>query len=223
MIALALETSSARRSVALLRQSRETTPGEILGQVSEDGGRSTRPLSLVDALLAQTGVDRSQVERLVVGLGPGSYTGIRSAIAMTQGWQLARDVSATGVSTVECLAAQAHAKGWFGLVTLAIDAQRNEYYVASYEVSADGWQLQSPLRLVPRADVQAMGSASGALLIGPDVDRLSPEGRVLFPEAQSLFRCAPIERAQVGGEPLTPIYLREVSFVKAPPPRVVPD
>lgn len=223
MIVLALELSSPRRSVALLRQSGETGSGQVLGQVSEDGGRSARPLCLVEALLAQTGVDRGAVERLVVGLGPGSYTGVRSAIALTQGWQLARDVFGTGVSTVDCLAAQAQAEGWFGHVTIAVDAQRGEYYVASYEVNSAGWQVLDPLRLVARADVLAAGSACKGLLVGPEADRLSPQARVLFPEAQFLFRCPVLQTTRAGGAPLAPIYLREASFVKAPPPRMVPD
>ena len=77
---------------------------------------------------------------IAVGLGPGSYTGIRVAISMAQGWQLARGVKLLGVSSAECLAAQAQAEKIFGRVNVVIDAQRNEFYLATYEISPRGWQ-----------------------------------------------------------------------------------
>jgi tRNA threonylcarbamoyladenosine biosynthesis protein TsaB len=223
MILLALELSSTRRSAALCRKAEVAGPAELLGQLSEGGGRSTRPLPLVDAVLSQAGLERSAVQGLVVGLGPGSYTGIRSALAIAQGWQLARGVAVTGVSSVECLAAQAQAQGWHGKITVAIDAQRTEFYVATYDVTPGGWHVSQPLRLVPSADVKALCQAAGGLLIGPEVDRISPDGRVLFPAAEALFRCAPVAAAGRGAEHLTPIYLREANFVKSPPRRVIPE
>ena len=72
---------------------------------------------------------------IAVGLGPGSYTGIRAAIAMAQGWQLARGVKLLGVSSAEALAAQAQAENIFGRVNLVIDAQRGEFYLATWEIS----------------------------------------------------------------------------------------
>ena len=49
---------------------------------------------------------------------------------MAQGWQLARGVKLLGVSSAECLAAQAQAEKIFGRVNVVIDAQRNEFYLA---------------------------------------------------------------------------------------------
>ena len=48
---------------------------------------------------------REAIEAIAVGLGPGSYTGIRAAIALAQGWQLAREVKTLGVSSVAAMAA----------------------------------------------------------------------------------------------------------------------
>ena len=59
---------------------------------------------------------------IAVGLGPGSYTGIRAAIAVAQGWQLARGIKLLGINSVECLAAQAQAGKIFGRVNVVIDA-----------------------------------------------------------------------------------------------------
>ena len=126
MITLGLEFSSSRRSVAVVRYEDGTPAVQLLAKASETGGRPARPLSLVQTALKESGIDQTAVESIIVGLGPGSYTGIRSAIALAQGWQLARRVRLAGVSTVQCMAAQAHALGWRGAIIIAIDAQRNE-------------------------------------------------------------------------------------------------
>src|SRR6185369_6233116 len=107
MTILALEFSSEQRSVAILR-------GKTVAEAVETGGRHTAAFGLIEKVLADAQVEREQIDVLGIGLGPGSYTGIRSAIALAQGWQLARRVRLAGVSTVQCMAAQAHALGWRG-------------------------------------------------------------------------------------------------------------
>src|SRR5438876_225742 len=98
---LALEFSSAQRSVALV------VDGQVRGRAQETGTRESRALSLIETALAAAGLERENVDCLAIGLGPGSYTGIRSAIALAQGWQLARGTKILGISSVESLAAQA--------------------------------------------------------------------------------------------------------------------
>src|SRR4051812_2190051 len=112
MITLGLEFSSSRRSVAVGRNEAGLPAGQLLATASETGGRPARPLSLVQRALKESGIDQTAGEAIVLGVGSGSYPGIRSAIALAQGWQLARRVPLAGVSTVQCMAAQAHALGW---------------------------------------------------------------------------------------------------------------
>ena len=123
------------------------------------------------------------------GLGPGSYTGIRLAIALAQGWQLARPVKLLGISSAECLAAQAQAEGIFGRVQVVIDAQRNEFYLAGYDLSAEAPREIEPLRLATLPEVQARQQAGG-IIIGPEVTNWFPGSRVLFPRAATLGRLA---------------------------------
>ncbi len=120
---------------------------------------------MIEQALAGAKIEREQIEVIAVGLGPGSYTGIRAAISMAQGWQLARGVKLLGVSSAECLAAQARAEKIFGRVSVVIDAQRNEFYLASYEIAADGWREIEPLKILPRAEVQSR-AAAGEILSG---------------------------------------------------------
>jgi hypothetical protein len=60
------------------------------------------------------------------------------------------------------------------------------------------------------------------VLLWPDLQPRLPQGRVLLPDATMLGLLAEKETRTTPGFELTPIYLREVSFVKAPPPRVIP-
>jgi len=110
---------------------------------------------MIEKVLATAKLEREEIEAIAVGLGPGSYTGIRAAIALAQGWQLARGVKLLGVGSVECLAAQAQAEKIFGRVNAVIDAQRGEFYSAVYEISAAGWRETGALRIVSLAELQA--------------------------------------------------------------------
>ena len=115
----------------------------------------TNAFGLIEKVLAAAKISREEIEVIAVGLGPGSYTGIRAAIAVAQGWQLARGVKLLGVSSAECLAAQAQAEKIFGRVNVVIDAQRNEFYLATWEISEAERKEIEPLKIVPAADIAA--------------------------------------------------------------------
>ena len=87
---------------------------------------------------------------------------------MAQGWQLARGIKLTGVSGVEAIAAQAQAEKIFGRVNVVIDAQRNEFYLAAFEISADGWRETEPLKISPLAEVRSRAEAN-EIIAGPEV------------------------------------------------------
>jgi tRNA threonylcarbamoyl adenosine modification protein YeaZ len=166
-------------------------------------------------------VEREQIEGLAIGLGPGSYNGIRAAIALAQGWQLACGVKLLGVSSAEAIALEAETAGLHGRVHVVLDAQRNEFYLATWEIAADSRREVEPLRLATLAEV-GQQAATGGMIVGPDVTRWFPAGRRIFPRAAAVGRLALGRTDFTPGEKLEPIYLRETKFVKAPPPRVLP-
>jgi len=205
MTILAFEFSTAQRSVALARD------GIVLAEATETGGyRVTNALGLTEKVLADVGIRREEVEAIAVGLGPGSYTGIRAAIALAQGWQLARAVKLLGVSSVEVLAARAQAEKIFGRVNVVIDAQRGEFYLSAWEISAAVRKEISPLKIASAVEIEALKLA-GEICVGPEA------GKVLFPSAAMLAQLASVRTDFVAGEKLEPIYLRETTFVKAAP------
>jgi tRNA threonylcarbamoyladenosine biosynthesis protein TsaB len=215
MTILALEFSSAQRSLAIAQG------GEVLAAASETGERGTNAFGLIEKVLASAKIGREEIQVLAIGLGPGSYTGIRVALAIAQGWQLARGVKLLGIGSAECLAAQAHAEKIYGRVNVVIDAQRAEFYQASLEISAAGLEEISPLKIVAATVVESRACA-GETLIGPEVTKWFPSGKILFPSATMLAQLAARRTNFSAGELLAPIYLRETNFVKAPSPRVPP-
>jgi tRNA threonylcarbamoyladenosine biosynthesis protein TsaB len=211
---LALEFSSEQRSVALVDS------GRVAGRASESGGRQTRAFALIDAALREAVWEREAIECIAVGLGPGSYTGIRAAIALAQGWQLARSVHVLGVGSVDCLVAQAHSEGVRGSVHFLIDAQRGEFYCGTAELAQPGPRL-SPLHIIGLEEARVL--PVGALIVEPGLLQLFPGARARCPDAAALGKLASARSDFVSAEKLEPVYLRAVSFVKAPQPRVIPS
>jgi tRNA threonylcarbamoyladenosine biosynthesis protein TsaB len=210
MTILALEFSSARRSVALARPD-----GTVLAEaVEQTSGRGTDALGLIEKALAQVALPRDAIEVIAVGLGPGSYTGIRAAIAVAQGWQLARGTSLLGIGSLEAMAAQAQAQQRFGLVNLVVDAQRGEFYLATWDISAAQRREVSPLSIVPASEV-ADRQAAGSICVGPE---MNPP---LFPAAAALATLAAARSDFLPGQLLQPIYLRQTAFLKSPASRTV--
>lgn len=211
---LAVDFSSPARSVALIEEGSSVLAGsavEVRGQ---------RTLGLIEDALRQAKWEREEIETVAVGLGPGSYTGIRGAIALAQGWQLGRAVNLMGISSVECLAAQAQTEKILGPVYIVVDAQRNEFYLARYELGPVQRKESEALRLAPFDEVQQLAK-SGAKIIGPEATRWFSEAVAVFPHAAALARLACGRRDYIPGASLEPIYLRIPAFKKAPPLRVV--
>jgi tRNA threonylcarbamoyladenosine biosynthesis protein TsaB len=94
--------------------------GELLG---ERTSRAVTLLEDVDALLRQAGKHTRDLEALAVGVGPGSFTGVRIGLSTARGLALALDLQVAGVSTLDALAAGAP-----GAVPV-IDARRREVFV----------------------------------------------------------------------------------------------
>src|SRR5262249_35817626 len=148
-----------------------------VSEVVETGAGANAPLVMIEEALRQAKLEREQIECVVVGLGPGSYTGIRSAIALAQGWQLARNVKLLGISSAEGIAAQAQSDRVIGKASVIIDAQREEFYLATYELRQNGYRELEPLRIVTREELQRK-AGSGSVLVGPEVTRWIPSGKI---------------------------------------------
>jgi tRNA threonylcarbamoyl adenosine modification protein YeaZ len=209
MTILAIEFSSGQRSVAI------AVNGSVLHEAIETGGRGVAAFGMIECVLADAKLEREQVQGIVVGLGPGSYTGIRAAIAIAEGWRLAREVSLAGVSSVEAIVSVAQSEGIFGPVTVVVNAQREEFYCANYDITEISSTETSPLRIVSRAEVMSL--SQGRAIIGPEAPKFS-SGRLIFPGAAALAKLVRDRKDFTSMKQLEPIYLRETTFVKAKQP-----
>jgi tRNA threonylcarbamoyladenosine biosynthesis protein TsaB len=123
---LAFDTSTFAASAAVV------DGGTVLAESSvlQRAGHSERLLPLVDEVLARAGLPLGAIDRLAVGLGPGSFTGVRLGLATAKGLQLATGIPLVGVSSLDALAASAW--GVEGPLVAALDARRDEVYAALF-------------------------------------------------------------------------------------------
>jgi len=137
MIILGIETTSKQGSVALLRD------GELLCErVLEYPLRhSNYIISSIDDVMKMVGMPFSVVDTVAVGVGPGSFTGIRVGIAIAKGLNCDGKLRVVGVSSLQNIAGQVDAET---VIYPMVYAQRDEFFVQKYQkrsyhtVVADG-------------------------------------------------------------------------------------
>lgn len=138
MLVLAIDTSSAEGSVALLEAAADGTASDaaprLLGERLLSGARYAESLLPVIAdLLAASQRGKQELSLLVVASGPGSFTGLRVAIATAKGLA---EVLQTPVVAVSVLEAVSAAVGE-GRAIAALDAHRNEIFYGEYTLRAN--------------------------------------------------------------------------------------
>ncbi|MEO6226962.1 MAG: tRNA (adenosine(37)-N6)-threonylcarbamoyltransferase complex dimerization subunit type 1 TsaB [Thermomonas sp.] len=220
---LAIETATEACSVAVW------VDGGVIERFEIAPRRHTElVLPWAEALLAEAGITKSQLDAIAVGRGPGAFTGVRLAIALAQGIALALDRPLLPVSTLASLAAglplplAGEGRGESDRILAAIDARMGEIYVASFLRDGDGVAATSDEVVIapgvyfpPEGGSwhgigTGFGAADGAL-----VERL--QGRLATVDAAALPHAADVARLgalafargeAVAPELIEPAYLR---------------
>ena len=133
---LAIDTSTSRTSVAIIEADNVLFIGFL------DGATAHGP-SL--PALVQEALAISDVDEVVVGMGPGPFTGLRVGIAFAHSFALAREIPVRGVCSLDAIASQIDEKDFI----ITVDARRKEVYWARY---TDGVRVGEPAVNFP-ADV----------------------------------------------------------------------
>jgi tRNA threonylcarbamoyladenosine biosynthesis protein TsaB len=216
---LAFDTATEATAVALCQE------GGAL-EARDDPPPGTRPrhagklLGLIAELLERGNVGWSDLGRIAVGVGPGTFTGLRIGIATARGLARARDIPLVGVSTLRSLALNADAVEGVDAVAAVIDARRGEVFAAAWSRGA-GRSLLAPQALAPSElvrELDALGAGrvlaigSGAIEFRQVLERSAAE----VPEnASGLHRVTAINHCRLApdlraGDPdqVGPEYLR---------------
>lgn len=132
MLILAFDTSSPLCTVAVA--SDEGPLSEVSVWAPREHMR--RLLPLIDTALAEAGVERSQIEALVLGSGPGSFTGLRIGATIAKTLARLLDVKILGVSSLDAIAQDLAPGG--GIICPVVDAKRGAVYAAFYRRADEG-------------------------------------------------------------------------------------
>lgn len=141
MVSLAIDTSTSRTSVAIVDQ------GALLWHGYRDGAMAhghSLP-SLVSTALQSA----PRIDQVVVGMGPGPYTGLRVGIAFARTFALGRRIPVIGICSLDAIAALVREKDDF---IVATDARRKEIYWAQYRagIRIEGPHVDLPAVVVGR-------------------------------------------------------------------------
>lgn len=203
MITLAIDTSTTHGSVAVFAY------GEIVFEESFTADRNHS--ATLFPCLQRARACSQRIHQIAVGLGPGSYAGVRISIAAALGFELAMGAKLVGVPSIVALDAEAPEYLAIG------DARRETFYFARVlnRVCVDG------PRLVSEREMRELLSAypsQPCLTCAPLVQ--FPSALLLPPSASLLARLAAEGTGIVATDNLEPIYLREAQ-VTMPKQRVL--
>lgn len=147
---LAVDTATPCSTVALTSGTR--ADGRVLASlsVSSNVTHSRRLLVAIDHLLADCGIPKERVAGFAVGLGPGSFTGLRIGMATVKGLVAAAGKPLYGVSTLDVIVANCSDER---LICSVLDARKKEVYAAFYRCDGDGIarRVSEVAALSPRA------------------------------------------------------------------------
>ena len=150
-ISLAIDTSTSRTCVAIIQE------GLVLWSGHQDGATAH---GLALPALAKDAIAGRSIDEVVVGMGPGPFTGLRIGIAFAQSFALAREIPVRGLCSLDAIAAQVDSKDFI----VTVDARRKEVYWARYK---DGVRIGEPAVNFPAA----VGSEGAEIYAGlyPDL------------------------------------------------------
>ncbi|SDX14378.1 tRNA threonylcarbamoyladenosine biosynthesis protein TsaB [Collimonas sp. OK242] len=155
---LAIETSTELASAALLRD------GQVITR--ESAGVQTHSLAIlpmVQSLLAEAGISLAQCDALAFGVGPGSFTGVRTACGIVQGLAFGADLPVLPVVTLAAMAQACRDLNGAGEVLAVLDARMGEVYWAQYRFAANLWQVVVEPTLSAPVLVSPLAAENGAL------------------------------------------------------------
>lgn len=210
MITLAIDTSTPHGSIALLDSAAFETDvppaGALLFEEHFVGDRSHSASLFVALEKARALTDH--VDVIAVGLGPGSYAGVRIAIAAAMGLRLAFGAKLAGIPSVAALdttVETSYGATWPTHYIAIGDARRESFYFSRIE---NGTCVEGPL-LATEAELRDRLSAIPLPIYATEPVPQFPQAQIALPSAVKLALNALTNTGIIATENLEPIYLRE--------------
>ncbi len=180
---LAFDTANEVISIGVGTLHPETKTIELVAsaEVRAHRASNTQLLPRIDELLAEHGIGRDDIAYVACGRGPGSFTGVRIAMATAKGVASALGVGLVGFSTLDAVAWNAWASGVRGSLLVAADAMRKEVYPVRYDVDDEGARRLEADRVIKAVEVPESDPAdhvTGDALVKYE-EILAPLGAVL--------------------------------------------
>lgn len=191
MLDLAIETSSSKGSIALGND-------KVVVQ-SIDLPASQRHSASLFPALTRLGLPRLTIRRIIVGVGPGSFSGIRVGIAAAQGIALVQNIPVFGVCSAWSAAIQNPQVTRLGVFA---DAKRKEAFCTAF---ANG-QMERSTYLLPMAEIEEHVSK---FTLAVSAEPLPAVATRIYPRARDLLSFPPNFAGWFTEQPLEPIYLRD--------------
>jgi tRNA threonylcarbamoyladenosine biosynthesis protein TsaB len=219
---LAFDTATRATTVAL-------ADGELIVEARDDPAEPARPghtrllLGLIEEVLEGSGAGWEAVDRLAVGVGPGTFTGLRIGIATAHALARARSLPLVGVSTLRSLAVGARDAGQLAGILSLLDARRGEGFAAAWAAGSDPTHADpvlAPLALAPEGLAAAVAQLGpGAIAVGDGAVKfraiLERAGAGVPPDASALHRVTArahcrlaIDLSPAAPDAVLPAYLR---------------
>lgn len=126
---LAIDTSTDACSVALMVNGQTLSDHRLAAQ-----RHGELVLGMVDKLMASAGVAPAQLDALIFGQGPGSFTGVRIGVAVAQGIALGADIGVVGISTLQAIAQGCRRVSGDCSIAVCVDARMDEVYFCEYAI-----------------------------------------------------------------------------------------
>ena len=188
MLSLAFDTSNQTMTLALLRD------GELLADytLTVKQNHSIGLMPAIDFVMKQAGCMPSDLNRIIVAKGPGSYTGLRVAVATAKTLAYSLGIDLVGVSSLQAIAA---AVAFDGLVIPLVDARRRHVYAGFYE----NGRAILPDRHMSLSELLTSLSGRERLAFVGETPAFADEIREAFPEALILHsQPSAFAMAQIG-------------------------
>jgi tRNA threonylcarbamoyladenosine biosynthesis protein TsaB len=190
LITLAVDTSEARGSVAVLRD------GQAQGVKGHDTGTdySEWLLPAVDVVLAMASTRMTELDLLAVATGPGSFTGVRVGLTTTKAWAEVYSKPVVGVSRLEAMAHSLPLPVETGFVAACYDAQRSQLFAALYRHAA-GLTLVESEQVIPAEAVlnwvheRAGGQSVTWISLDPELVMALPGWQPRATRGDTMQRC----------------------------------